>query len=246
MDARAKDSMHRSIASISLDLDNKWSYLKTHGDDAWSVLPSYLDLVVPRILEFLDQRRIKITVFVVGQDAALPTNRTALESIAQAGHEIGNHSFHHEPWLHEYSRQQLIDELAASEAAIFQATGQRPVGFRGPGFSVSDEVICVLAERLSLRRNAIPYVFGSAGSGLLFSSLQFKSTAAEPAQSSVWEDARRLSSATAFRMEFARTSTGRNPGDYHAATQAADPSELFALSFEIFPVVGPKLFLAIN
>ncbi len=147
MDARAKDSMDRSIASISLDLDNKWSYLKTHGDDAWSSLPSYLDLVVPRILEFLDHRRIQITVFVVGEDAAQPANRAALASIAQAGHEIGNHSFHHEPWLHEYTRQQLIDELAASESAILQATGQRPVGFRGPGFSVSEEVLRVLGER---------------------------------------------------------------------------------------------------
>ena len=147
MDARTKDSMDRSIASISLDLDNKWSYLKTHGDDAWSALPSYLDLVVPRILEFLGQRGIRITAFVVGQDAALPTNRAALASIAQAGHEIGNHSFHHEPWLHEYSRQQLIDELAASESAIWQATGQRPVGFRGPGFSISEDVLRVLAER---------------------------------------------------------------------------------------------------
>ena len=139
--------MDQSIASISLDLDNKWSYLKTHGDEAWSALPSYLDLVVPRFLDFFEQRRIKITVFVVGQDAALPSNRCALAAIVQAGHEIANHSFHHEPWLHEYSRQQLNDELAASESAILQATGRRPVGFRGPGFSVSEDVIRVLAER---------------------------------------------------------------------------------------------------
>ncbi len=139
--------MPKSIASISLDLDNKWSYLKTHGDEAWGMLPSYLDLVVPRFLDFLNQRRLKITVFVVGQDAAIESNRAALRSIAHAGHEIANHSFHHEPWLHEYSHRQLNDELAASESAIVQATGQQPVGFRGPGFSISEDVIRVLAER---------------------------------------------------------------------------------------------------
>jgi peptidoglycan-N-acetylglucosamine deacetylase len=25
----------KPIASLSLDLDNKWSYMKTHGDPGW-------------------------------------------------------------------------------------------------------------------------------------------------------------------------------------------------------------------
>ena len=40
--------MRRPIASLSLDLDNKWSYMKTHGDQGWEAFPSYLDAVVPR------------------------------------------------------------------------------------------------------------------------------------------------------------------------------------------------------
>ena len=95
--------MTKPIASLSLDLDNKWSYMKTHGDAGWDSFPSYLDIVVPRLLQFLEQRDLKITVFVVGQDAALEKNHDALASISAAGHEIGNHSFHHEPWLHLYS-----------------------------------------------------------------------------------------------------------------------------------------------
>ena len=87
--------MSQMIASLSLDLDNKWSYLKTHGDRGWEEFPSYLDAVVPRFLEMLGKLGLRITVFVVGQDAALTKNRAALASIAAAGHEIGNHSFHH-------------------------------------------------------------------------------------------------------------------------------------------------------
>src|SRR5580765_6513255 len=101
----------KTIASLSLDLDNQWSYMKTHGDAGWESFPSYLDIVVPRVLEFLKARNLKITVFVVGQDAALDKNREALNSIAHAGHEIGNHSFHHEPWLHLYSEKELEAEL---------------------------------------------------------------------------------------------------------------------------------------
>jgi hypothetical protein len=88
-----------------------------------------------------------VTVFVVGQDAALAKNAGALRRIADAGHEIANHSFAHEPWIHTYSYQQADQEIAAADAAIEQATGQRPRGFRGPGFSVSSDVLRVLAER---------------------------------------------------------------------------------------------------
>ncbi len=141
--------MHHSrpLASVSLDLDNKWSYLKTHGDAAWQSLPSYLPLVVPRVLEFLAERKLPITFFIVGQDAAQPADAPVLAEIPRAGHEVGNHSFHHEPWLHLYRRDQLEAELARAEDAIAAATGARPRGFRGPGFSVSRNTLEVLHQR---------------------------------------------------------------------------------------------------
>ncbi|MBK8813659.1 MAG: polysaccharide deacetylase family protein [Acidobacteria bacterium] len=135
------------IASLSLDLDNKWSYMKTHGDAGWENFPSYLDVCVPRVLEFLKQRDLKITFFIVGQDAALDKNREALARISAAGHEIGNHSFRHEPWLHLYSKQELIEEFEKTESALEAVAGVRPVGFRGPGYSLSPTVLEVLAER---------------------------------------------------------------------------------------------------
>jgi hypothetical protein len=139
--------MQKPTASLSLDLDNQWSYLKTHGDAGWESFPSYLNLVVPRVLEFLRERTLTITFFIVGQDAALEKNAEALRSIAAAGHEIGNHSFHHEPWLHLYSEAQIEAEIARAEEAIESATGERPRGFRGPGFSLSAAVLRVLERR---------------------------------------------------------------------------------------------------
>jgi hypothetical protein len=137
----------RRCASLSLDLDNQWSYMKTHGDPGWKSFPSYLDLAVPRILEFLRARGLTISFFIVGQDAALERNRVALRALADAGHEIGNHSFNHEPWLHLYSEAELDAELAKAEQHIEAATGVRPVGFRGPGFSLSTTTLRVLARR---------------------------------------------------------------------------------------------------
>ena len=137
----------KPIASLSLDLDNQWSYMKTHGDAGWETFPSYLDVAVPRILAFLKDRGLKITFFIVGQDAALEKNSDAIRSIVEAGHEIANHSFNHEPWLHLYSHDEIVEEFEKTESALESVTGMRPVGFRGPGFSLSPTVIKVLGER---------------------------------------------------------------------------------------------------
>ena len=137
----------KPLASLSLDLDNQWTYMRIHADPGWEAFPSYLDLLVPRVLDFLARRDLRITFFVVGQDAALAGNRAALASLAAAGHEIGNHSFHHLPWLHLYSESEIEAELARAEDSIAEATGSLPRGFRGPGFSLSPATLRVLARR---------------------------------------------------------------------------------------------------
>jgi peptidoglycan/xylan/chitin deacetylase (PgdA/CDA1 family) len=133
--------------SLSLDLDNLWSYLKTHGDPGWESFPSYLDDVTQTIVGTMTDLGLPLTVFVVGQDAALERNHCALRRLATAGFELGNHSFHHEPWLHLYSADELEDDIAKAEAAIEAATGARPVGFRGPGYSSSPATLAMLCRR---------------------------------------------------------------------------------------------------
>jgi peptidoglycan-N-acetylglucosamine deacetylase len=139
--------MTKPLCSLSLDLDNLWSYLKTHGDAGWDEYPSYLGVVVPRVLKLLADRDLKITWFIVGKDAEEPKHHPILKPITAAGHEVGNHSFHHEPWLHLYSEAEIEGELARTEDAIEAATGSRPDQFRGPGFSHSPTLLNVLARR---------------------------------------------------------------------------------------------------
>jgi peptidoglycan/xylan/chitin deacetylase (PgdA/CDA1 family) len=137
---------NKPLASISLDLDNKWSYMKTHGDPGWEGFPSYIDTFIPLVLDVLDELDLKITFFIVGQDAALEKNHDALKMITQRGHEVGNHSFNHEPWLHLYPKEQIKKEILESESYIQRVTGHQPIGFRGPGFSWSLNLLEVLVE----------------------------------------------------------------------------------------------------
>lgn len=135
------------LASVSLDLDDQWSYMKVHGDDGWETFPSYLDIVVPIFLDVFDKLDIKITFFVVGQDAAIERNHKVLRSIIERGHEIGNHSFHHESWLKTYSKEKITEEIKIAEEAIQKATGVTTNMFRGPGFSWSNDLLEVLQQR---------------------------------------------------------------------------------------------------
>ena len=119
-----------ALSSLSLDLDNEWTYLRTHGDPGWESYPSYLPLVVPRILEFFERNSLRATIFVVGQDALHTENLESLRSLADAGHEIANHSHSHEPWLHLYTEEKLNEELELAEEASRTATGAQVNGFR--------------------------------------------------------------------------------------------------------------------
>lgn len=96
---------------------------------------------MPKFLELLDRLELRITVFVVGQDAALSKNHAPLKAIAEAGHQIGNHSFHHEPWMHRNSAAEVAGELRQAHEAIEAATGVAPQGYRGPGYSLSLDIL---------------------------------------------------------------------------------------------------------
>ncbi len=138
---------NKPIAGISLDLDNQWSYMKIHGDKGWDQYPSYFDIFIPHILDVLDELNLKITFFIVGKDSENEENRRYLRMITERGHEVGNHSYHHESWLQSYSYEKIENEIILAEQAIGDVTGQKPIGFRGPGFSWSVDLLKVLEKR---------------------------------------------------------------------------------------------------
>ena len=140
-------SKQKPIACISLDLDNQWTYMKIHGDEGWDKYPSYFDIFVPHILNVLDELDLKLTFFIVGKDTESTENRKYLRMITERGHEVGNHSYHHESWLQTYSYEKVEQEIVSAEEAIFDATGNRTQGFRGPGFSWSNDLLEVLKKR---------------------------------------------------------------------------------------------------
>ena len=163
--------MSKPLLSLSLDMDNQWSYMKIHGEEGWEEYPSYLDIFVPHVLKVLDELNIKITFFIVGQDAAFERNHKYLKSIVDAGHDIANHSFKHETWLHLYTKEELKNEIDRAHDVITEVTGKAPTGFRGPGFSWSNTLLEVLSEKGYLYdASTLPTVIGPLARMYYFST----------------------------------------------------------------------------
>jgi hypothetical protein len=127
------------------------------------------------VLDLLAARDLFITFFLIGRDAA--TDGDAFAALAAAGHEIGNHSFRHQPWLHRYSEAELDEELERAEDALVATTGVRPRGFRGPGYSLSEPTLRVLVRRgYEYDASTLPTVIGPIARTVYFRRAQLDDT----------------------------------------------------------------------
>jgi polysaccharide deacetylase family protein (PEP-CTERM system associated) len=69
--------------------------------------------------------------------------------ICSAGHEIASHGFSHRLVM-DLTPQQFRDELQLTERILMEQTGQRPIGYRAPRWSLSEKTgwaFAILRER---------------------------------------------------------------------------------------------------
>lgn len=164
----------KSHLALSLDLDDKWSYMMTHGDVRWRDYPSYLDLFMPRVIEILNSHAVKATFFIVGTDAARKENRDLFAMIAENGHDVGNHSLNHEVWLHMSGQETITRDILTAQDYIRTATGLEPIGFRGPGFVWSRDLIQVLARNgFTYDASSLPSFLNSLSKSLFLYHTKF-------------------------------------------------------------------------
>lgn len=137
----------RPPASLSIDLDNKWAYLRAAGLEDWETCSSYLPVAIERIVDLLGECDLPVTVFLVGRDLHCDSDITAIEQFGSLrSWEPANHSLNHLPWMHTMDSDEIRREINTTHQAIVSLTGRRPYGFRGPGFSCPEEVLNVLSE----------------------------------------------------------------------------------------------------
>lgn len=98
---------------------------------------------VPRILALLERHGIPATFFVPGH--TLATFPESVASIVAAGHELGCHGWAHED-LATIPVDVERDVMTRSFAAIGEAAGAAPQGFRAPYWSLSPRTLALATE----------------------------------------------------------------------------------------------------
>lgn len=136
------------LASVSVDLDEIPNYFEIHGlgQPRGATASLVYDVALARLGALAEAGGFPLTLFTIGSDVARPEAARGLRQAAGHGHEIANHSLDHRYDLVRLGRDEITRQIAEGARVIEEATGQKPVGFRAPGYTISDEVFEVLAE----------------------------------------------------------------------------------------------------
>ena len=136
--------MAELLVCLTFDHDNASSMISRKLTSPTMISRGDFGIVaVPRILELLHRHGIPTTWFIPGH--TIESYPTCVRSVADAGHEIGNHG-----WTHRIpatlGREGEEEELVRGNAAILALTGRKPVGYRSPSWDLSPHSVDLLLK----------------------------------------------------------------------------------------------------
>ena len=101
--------------------------------DEWLEMPSRVAASIDGLLATLDRHGVKGTFFVLGWLARHRPD--VVRSIADAGHEIASHGFHHR-LVTALSPASFREDIRTSRMALEDLVGKPVCGYRAPSFSI--------------------------------------------------------------------------------------------------------------
>lgn len=136
------------LCALSVDLDEIPCYHAIHGLPMPEERAAHAvyHTAVPRLRELFRELSVPCTFFVIGRDLDHPPAADAARALADDGHELGNHTQNHRYDLTRLSRDSVRREVREARDAIARVQGFAPAGFRAPGYTITDEVLDVLAD----------------------------------------------------------------------------------------------------
>lgn len=138
--------MARRLCAISVDLDEIHHYHAIHGlEPAPGAAHAVYERGLRRFADFAAGEGLPLTLFVVGADVERAENAELLRGMAERGHELGNHTFDHHYDLTRRSDAEIQAQIERANEIVEAGAGQRPTGFRAPGYTMSDGVYRALA-----------------------------------------------------------------------------------------------------
>jgi peptidoglycan/xylan/chitin deacetylase (PgdA/CDA1 family) len=134
--------MPRHIVCLTFDFDTQSGFM-ARGMTTPTPLSrgEFGAMASRRILEFLKVRGIKATWFTPGFTIESWPRECA--AVAEAGHEIGHHSWAHIPPANQTREEEEADLVRANDA-IARLTGRKARGYRSPSWDLSEHTIGLL------------------------------------------------------------------------------------------------------
>jgi hypothetical protein len=135
-------------AAISMDVDTLESIYKGQGSRrAGGYTHAEMRIGLENFSRFLEPYNARATLFTVGNDYRYPENVEPIRAMHTQGHEIANHTFSHAQGFRLLTPEQKENELAGMEDICEKTLGIRPIGFRSPGWNISDDALPILKKR---------------------------------------------------------------------------------------------------
>ena len=165
----------RRLCAISVDLDEIRHYYAIHGlkPATPASLRAVYERALPRFAELAAAERLPLTLFVVGADLAWPDNGARLRALAAAGHELGNHTYDHQYDLTRRGEPHIAAQIERANDVIATRAGQRPTGFRAPGYTITDVVYrALLSSGMAYSSSVFPCPYYYAAKAAVITALR--------------------------------------------------------------------------
>ena len=131
---------------LTFDIEDWYCHDCESGDKDWASKEVRIYEGVERILDSLAKRNQNATFFVLGWLAE--NHPQAIRKIADAGHQVGCHTYQHE-LLTRFDKQQMHEDVYRAKSEIESVIGAPIDAFRAPAFSITENNLYafdVLAE----------------------------------------------------------------------------------------------------
>jgi peptidoglycan/xylan/chitin deacetylase (PgdA/CDA1 family) len=120
---------------LSIDFED-WHQLvhRRLGFADWDRPHAALERQTAHLLDLLDEIDARATFFLLGMSVA--NHRDLVAEIVRRGHEPASHGYAHAR-VYAQTPDELRADLERSVEAIAEATGERPLAYRAPAFSIN-------------------------------------------------------------------------------------------------------------
>lgn len=124
----------QAILTFDLEFWFNSQFLKKHLPKDKNSLKGFVEEPTELLLDLLNRYNQKATFFVLGQIAERYPK--TIKRIFDLGHEIASHGYSHQ-LLNELGPREFEKEIFQTNQIIERITGQKPIGFRAPNFSLN-------------------------------------------------------------------------------------------------------------